>query len=544
MYTKTGLPVLDRALDGGIPSNRAVLVSGGPGAGKSTLAMQFLQAGIQRGESCLFISTEQTREELAHSFAPYSFELDHEDLAVATIHATPGHTLEDDEEILTLDTLGDDPLTDGSGVAATAPENGAAADAWSNGDARGEFGQPTMTFGEYRVPFTSQHVLELLRGYAPCDRVVFDSVSGLSAMTDDSYTYRRAVLDLIRLFTDEFEATSLFTAEADEDGRRTVGSAELLRYNTHGVIELWRERVEGNFHRFLQISKMRGIDHDTRAFEMELDRDGVHLVPKFRVPTGRLHDHEFVSTGIRGLDKLCGGGLLRGETTLLEHDGRAAIETLVSSIVVETIRNDDALLLLPPLNLTPGYLNQIIADRIGSVETMLSDDRLFVLDLVGPWKECSENVFGIEEHERRLRELLGGLNFLVSWKIRRVLKQIDRRRGDRSINIVIFTEAMMQEFDPGEIRDIYHWGKTVLAGEDDSIIFIQNPVVMEESLAEFFVYDARQLLRTWSHENGLQYVKLEKSPTGHLGNTQLVEHIDYPPYVRVQRPTSNREENR
>ncbi|MFB6304876.1 MAG: RAD55 family ATPase, partial [Haloferacaceae archaeon] len=60
----TGEPVLDGMLRGGLPENRAVLVTGGPGTGKSTLAMQFLQAGLERGETALYVSTEQTIEEL------------------------------------------------------------------------------------------------------------------------------------------------------------------------------------------------------------------------------------------------------------------------------------------------------------------------------------------------------------------------------------------------------------------------------------------------------------------------------------------------
>ncbi|MFC7177312.1 RAD55 family ATPase [Halosegnis marinus] len=63
--------------------------SGGPGTGKTTFAMQFLQEGIATGERCLFVSTEQTREELRDSFAGYEFDLDHELLGVTTLHPSP-----------------------------------------------------------------------------------------------------------------------------------------------------------------------------------------------------------------------------------------------------------------------------------------------------------------------------------------------------------------------------------------------------------------------------------------------------------------------
>lgn len=525
MKRSTGAPILDDMLRGGFPEDRTVLFTGGPGTGKTTLAMQFLQAGVERGESCLFVSTEQTPSELRDSFDPYRFTFDSENLALTTLHATPGSTVESGEDVLTLDVLGDDttdPMPDGSGAAKT-----------GGGMASTDEGTPP-SFGEYRQPFKSEHVLDYLRQYAPRDRVVFDSVSGLSAIASEMESFRRSILDLFRLFTDEFGATTVLTAEASHD--TSQGISEMLRYNTHGVIELWREQVEGDYHRFIEIAKMRGVDHSTRPYEMEFNSDGVALLPKVRAPAEGLHSYDYLTTGVRGLDDLCGGGLIEGETTLLEHDGRAAVEGLVTSVVVEALRNDHSVLLVPPSNLSASDLDETLSDRVDDVHSLMEEDRLFVLDLIGTWSGFHENVFGISGIERHLRDLIGGIKPLVSWRIRRTFQQIDTRRDDRKVLIVTFTESMLQEFDPEEVRDIYHWGNRTLRNVDDSVLFVQNPGVMEKRLAEFFVYDAKQLLRTWSHSNGLQYVKLEKSPTGRIGNTRLVEFIDYPPYVRIQQP--------
>ena len=517
-------------LQGGLPENRNVLLAGGPGTGKTTLGMQYLQAGIERGESCLFVSTEQTPGELRDSLDPYRFDLDDEHLTLTTVHASPGAAIESDEDILTLDVLGRDtsgPRTDGAG---TSSDNSA------------------VSFGGYGRPFTSENVLEFLRQYAPRDRVVFDSVSGLSAMADDSASFQRCVLDLFRLFTDEFDATTILTAEDPGDSRSNT--AEMLQYNSHGVIELRQEPVDGDYHRFLRVAKMRGVDHSTKPYELELDADGAHLVPKTRTKTSGLRSYEYFSTGIGGLDKLTGGGLIQGSTALLEHDGRAAVDALVTSLLVEALRSERAILLVPPSNMSADALDETLGDRVAGVQTLMDDDRLFVLDLIGTWDRSHKNIFGIGSVEQHLRDLFGSLKPLVSWRVRRTFRQIDERRGDRDILIATFTESMLQEFDPEEVRDIYHWGNRSLRDEDDTVLFVQNPDVMADTLAEFFVYDAQQLLRTWSHTNGLQYVKLEKSPTGRLGSTRLVESIDYPPYVRVQRPhgpsidtSSSHEEN-
>ena len=45
----TGVDGLDEILDGGLPCGEMHLVRGGPGSGKTTLALQFLLAGAARG---------------------------------------------------------------------------------------------------------------------------------------------------------------------------------------------------------------------------------------------------------------------------------------------------------------------------------------------------------------------------------------------------------------------------------------------------------------------------------------------------------------
>lgn len=512
MVKSTGVPGLDTMLRGGLPEERSVLLIGGPGTGKSTLAMQFLQEGLERDEECLFVSTEQTPGELRDSFEPFDFHLDHERLSVETIHATLGSTVESDGEEVVLDSLDDsyEAIQDG-GVA-------------------------NRNFGPFTLPFTSNDIQEVLRPYSPCERVVFDSISGLEAMTGDNQLFRRCILDFIRLFTDEFGATTLFTAEEISGPQsNSRGPSEKLQFNTHGVIRLWREQIDGDFHRFARVEKMRGIDHATQSYEMELDTQGVSIVPEERSKSKGLNRFGTLGTGIGGLDRLCGGGLPAGGTTLLGHDGRANVNTIVANAIIESIREDHAIVLLPPSSLETEHLNELIAERVGAIGELLDDDRMFVLDLSGNWDDYSYNVFGIKDYERSLRQMFGGLNMLVSWKMKRIFKRMNERRGSRPALAVVYTEAMLQEFSPNEVRQLHQWAKKNLFVPKDTVLFVQNPDVMDKTLSEFFVLDAQQVIKTWIHGNGLQYIKLEKSPIGKLSSSKLVEHVDYPPYVRVQR---------
>ncbi len=57
---KTGVKGLDEILDGGIPMNNLITVSGGPGSGKTILCLQFIHAGAKKyNEPGVFVSLEE-----------------------------------------------------------------------------------------------------------------------------------------------------------------------------------------------------------------------------------------------------------------------------------------------------------------------------------------------------------------------------------------------------------------------------------------------------------------------------------------------------
>src|SRR5690349_3821932 len=60
----SGIEGLDDILRGGFPQNCLSLISGAPGTGKTTLAMQFLLQGASRGENCLYITLSETQREI------------------------------------------------------------------------------------------------------------------------------------------------------------------------------------------------------------------------------------------------------------------------------------------------------------------------------------------------------------------------------------------------------------------------------------------------------------------------------------------------
>jgi circadian clock protein KaiC len=476
----TGDETLDTMLRGGIPADRSVLVSGGPGAGKSTLGMQFLQAGIDAGERVLYVSTEQTIEELRDSFAAFSFDVDHDDMVFTSVHAAPGQTIESgDEQTLTLQSLGGEAVT-----------------------------------SAFDPPFTIEYILEYLREYAPRDRVVFDSITGLAPLSDGEADRRRTLLDLIRAFTGEFGATTLFTAEGDDTP---------LRYATHGVIELRREEVASDTHHFLEVLKMRGVDHDRRTIEVGFTPDGLRAAPVRRSQPPAVKTHSHRPVGIDGLDALAGGGLVTGAGVLLRHDGRANLVALFTALMTSALDRDQTVTVVPTIALRQERVEQTLADRGYEVDDLLASGRLRVVDIIGGWDSAVPGVHDPGETTASLVDLLTDL----------------AAESTRPTHSVVNSDAVAHRYGASGARRIRYELEGLL-GSEDSLVSVGNPDVVADEVAAFRHDVAEQVIETRVHDDGLQYLTLRKSPCGFVGTTSLVEYLAEPPYLRVQEPPEDR----
>ena len=336
---------LDRALNGGLLEGQSLLLYGPPGSGKTTLAAQFIRDGLSNGEDCLFVSTEQTPEDLNRSLRHIGFDDGQEGLSVTSIHARQGKTIEGEEVVL--------------------------AELEGNGS------------GDFQKPFNGNYVKDRLSEYSPCDRIVIDSVSGLEALSTDEELFRREITDTIEFVKRELGATLVLTSE-DTDGHRS----ERLRYAVDGVVRFRRPDTEGEQTVLARVTKMRGTDHDGRRFGVSHDDTGISFVQPYGRDSKRDREREFVSTGCDSLDEFCGGGILGGSTALIEHDGVSDADALVGGIISEAVSSGASVSLMP----SPSLLSSYPLDSLDT-ERLLEEDRLFILDPVG-FVECdSPNVF-------------------------------------------------------------------------------------------------------------------------------------------------------
>ena len=72
----TGVEGLDVLLRGGIPRKSVIEICGTPGAGKSTLGMQFLLNGVKHGERGLYVAMEQSKDDIIASFSGFNWNLE------------------------------------------------------------------------------------------------------------------------------------------------------------------------------------------------------------------------------------------------------------------------------------------------------------------------------------------------------------------------------------------------------------------------------------------------------------------------------------
>lgn len=488
MVTDTGVPRLNEMLNGGYPENRAILLTGTPGSGKSTLAMQFLQQGLDEGEECLFISTEQTPDELTDSFARFNFELDHDALTLTSVHAATGRTLDSDEPQMVMETFDDTEIF------------------WPG------------------IEFNSQRIIEVLERFRDADRVVLDSVSGLEVMAPNRQEFRRGVLDLIQLFTADFEATTLLTAEFVDDthtsqGIENISDQNTVQYTTHGVIRLWRERKHGQYRRFIDVMKMRGVDHDTRRYELHFGEGGVTVVPNRQRPEQYSGMNDLFSTNVDELDEILGGGLIQNGMVLLEHDGHVQMNEFILQLVRQAIDTDRTITALPS---TRVQLDEMMTalDVERTLVEMLEDDDLYVLSPVEIAGLAHENVY----------RLTGDDDYTQA------VNEIHTETNDDERFTIFDAEALLDAISPDTVERMWRKAAAAMIHSQDVIVYLMNTNSPDDETRSFLEDSADQIIHLWQEPDGLEYLKLEKSITGTPGVSRLMSlqsDPPYPPYLEL-----------
>jgi circadian clock protein KaiC len=264
----TGLPALDYILRGGYASNRIHLIEGEPGAGKTTLGLQFLLEGKRKNERCLYITLSEGRDELIHVAGTHGWDMS----GIEVFELIPPE--------LSLD-----------------PERE----------------QSILYASDLELGESVRIVMEEVERAAPA-RVVFDSLSEIRLLAQGALRFRRQVLALKHFFATR-HCTVLFLDDL------TQQEPDLSLHSlAHGVIRMEQIALTyGAERRRLRVYKMRGRPFHGGFHDFLIRTGGLEVFPRLVAgshPQLQVEPRQAPS-GIAELDQLVGGGLDHGTSTLV-----------------------------------------------------------------------------------------------------------------------------------------------------------------------------------------------------------------------------------
>ena len=277
----TGIRGLDRILRGGFPRERTCLVYGAAGTGKTTLGFQFLLEGAQAGEKVLYITLLQNRSEIEDIAESHGWSLDNVNILELPSEVRDGEATK----------------------------------------------QTVFSPADVELNEAVDAIIAGIKEHKP-QRLVLDSVSELSVLVNSRYQLRRQVLRLKELLS-ATKCTALFTAGDLEE--KLISLKTLV----HGVVSLrMYSPPYGMAQRRLEILKMRGMNYSSGQHDCRIYTGGLQVFPRLELePAVPTRERQVVSSGVKGLDSLVGGGLEAGTSCLITGTTGAGKSTVASLYV-------------------------------------------------------------------------------------------------------------------------------------------------------------------------------------------------------------------
>ncbi|HEU4473719.1 MAG TPA: ATPase domain-containing protein [Gemmatimonadales bacterium] len=287
---KTGVAGLDPVLGGGLPALSFNLIAGGPGTGKTTLAMQLLFANASPARPALFLTL---LGETALKMLRYQQQFDFFDLSRV---GSDVHFLNLSEEAL-------------------------------SGDLDSVLARIIEEIDRVRPGF-----------------VVVDSFRSLVRSQGPEGPNNRLdhFVQRLALHLTTWEITSFLIGEYDEQELRNP-----VFTVADGVLWLTQAVDRNSVVRKLQVVKARGMEPMPGLHTIRISAGGMQVFPRItdrarevRRPGGRR-----LSTGIAGLDEMIGGGITQGDSLVLAGPTGSGKTTFALQFVAAGLREGEAVVI-------------------------------------------------------------------------------------------------------------------------------------------------------------------------------------------------------
>jgi len=284
---ESGINGFDEITDGGLPANRPTIICGNTGSGKTVMSMEFLVKGaVKYNESGIFISFEETKDELVSNMQSLHFDLNNL-IKKKKIYI----------EYIEIDK-----------------------------DRSFESGKYDLEGLFVRL----QHAIKSIGA----KRIVLDSLDALFYGLDNNVL--RPEIKRLFKWLKEKKITAVITSESD-NGFSTKNGLE--QYIADCVIALDNRTVNQTTTRRIKIIKMRGPIHGINEYPFSIDTNGISVLPLLSQLANQSLSTVRISTGIKDLDGMLDGkGFFEGSSILVSGSAGTGKTSIAISLINSTCK--------------------------------------------------------------------------------------------------------------------------------------------------------------------------------------------------------------
>jgi circadian clock protein KaiC len=287
----TGIAGFDEVTNGGVPKGRPTIVCGGPGCGKTMLAVEFLVRGATEfNEPGVLMTFEETSEEMSKNVASLGFDL--KKLAA--------------QKKLVLEYVRIEPAE-------------------------------IQETGEYDLEGLFIRLQRAVKSIG-AKRVVLDTVEAIFSGFSNTGMLRAEIRRLFRWLKDH----GLTTVVTAEKGEGTLTRYGLEEYVSDCVIFLDHRATDQISTRRMRVVKYRGASHVADEIPFLIDERGFSVLPSSSMKLDHVVSNERVSSGVKDLDDMLEEkGFYRGSSILISGTAGAGKSSMAAHFAQETCRNGE-----------------------------------------------------------------------------------------------------------------------------------------------------------------------------------------------------------
>jgi len=459
---KCGVEGLDEVVEGGFPKGSLILLAGEPGTGKTVFSMEFLVKGVELNESGVYVSFAEAKNTLINNFSRHL----NVDLA----------KLEVEGKIKILD---------------------------------------FTAMKEESVSAILESILAEVKALN-AKRLVIDSFSALAQAFKEPIDVRIVVHTVLSRIVREMGCTTIMIEEAPI-GESKIGLG-MEEFVADGLIRLRASELDKRLFRDLEIVKLRGTRLSERKLAFTLEGGFKAFTPFKLKPVEKPSRFKPIpdkpdkySTGVKDLDGMLEGGLLKGSMVLLELDEKISTimyHLLVAPMAANFVLQGRGVLVVPSSGVDPALFHKYI-NVYGGVEDEWRRYARFIVARSPLKTEAEPNII-----------MVGGEDWKVDLsKVVEAVNKLNVETGKPNFSIV-GVDTLITLYGKGNCEKILNLTATMARKTEASIIAIvkasyRDLAVKLSSIADIYLRLTREhgclLLYGVKPRTGLYGVEMDVS---------------------------------